>query len=66
MRAALVIAAFSFIAVGLYLVFSPESSSAPQPSPSPTPMVSILPSGEPAWTHVCMGTDDEPAWCENI
>lgn len=59
MRAAL------FIAVGLYLMFSSESNSTPQPDPSPTPAVSILPSGAP-WTHVCTGTDDESAGCENI
>lgn len=66
MRAALVVAAFSLLAVGLYLMFSTESNSS-SPQPHPSPAVSIGPDGaEPAWTHVCLGTDDEPSWCEDI
>lgn len=48
------------ISVGAILVFTglaaAPSNSVPA-TPAPTPF------GEPAWTHECLGTDDEPPGC---
>lgn len=67
MRAALLVAGVSLIAIGLYVIFFGESASdAPAETPR-IPAASIGPDGaEPAWTHVCLGTDDEPAGCKDI
>lgn len=68
LRAAILVIATVLIATGGFRVISGASSGdSPQPNPAPVPAASIVPNGgEPAWTHVCLGTDDEPAWCENI
>ncbi|MEU9050194.1 hypothetical protein AB0D37_07275 [Streptomyces sp. NPDC048384] len=67
MRAALLVAGVTLLAVGLYIiVFGESSGGAPKESPR-VPAASIGPDGaEPAWTHVCLGTDDEPAGCKDI
>ncbi|WP_328749269.1 MULTISPECIES: hypothetical protein [unclassified Streptomyces] len=67
MRAVLLIVGASLIAVGLYLIaFGDTPGDAPKETPR-IPAASIGPDGaEPAWTHVCPGTDDEPAGCKDI
>lgn len=65
-RAALLISAITCIAVGLYLIVAPESSGNPHREAPRTPAASIGPDGaEPAWTHVCLGDDNDPKWCKD-
>ena len=67
LRPVLLVIAVSFIAVGLYLVCLGESDAEKPAETPPIPAASIGPDGaEPAWTHVCPGTDDEPAGCKDI
>ncbi|WP_329147318.1 hypothetical protein OIU91_16950 [Streptomyces sp. NBC_01456] len=68
LRTVVLIVSAALIAVGGFLIFSAQrSDGAPTQPPVRTPAASIGPDGaEPAWTHVCLGTDDEPSWCQDI
>ncbi|MEW1922295.1 hypothetical protein [Streptomyces sp. NPDC088360] len=60
LRTVVLVAAFALIAIGAFLIFTAKSSgSAPEELPKPL-------QGEPAWTHVCLGSMNDPNWCEDI
>ncbi|WNI17590.1 hypothetical protein [Actinacidiphila sp. ITFR-21] len=65
LRAFVIATAVALISAGGFLVLTAQDiDTSPARSPRPTPAMSIGPNdAEPAWTHVCLGTDDDPSWC---
>ncbi|MEV6310019.1 hypothetical protein AB0M10_15640 [Streptomyces sp. NPDC051840] len=60
MRTLLLVTAVILIAIGGFLIHSALlDHHIPQDLPKPNEQ-------EPSWTHVCIGANNDPKWCEHI
>ncbi|MGW3860269.1 hypothetical protein ACWEDZ_02125 [Streptomyces sp. NPDC005047] len=57
-RTILLSLAVALVAVAAFIAVAP-----PGKAPDTGMQHKPVPSGEPAWTHVCLGVVDDPDWC---